>query len=125
MKTLRDQRGFTLIELVLIIVILGILAIVAIPKFVDISAEANAAALKGVTGGMSSGMATNYAVRKANAAKGSAVANCTDVGATLSGGVPTGYTVTAGVIAADATVTCTLTQTASSLTATFIGIGIP
>jgi prepilin-type N-terminal cleavage/methylation domain-containing protein len=125
MKTLRDQRGFTLIELVLIIVILGVLAIIAIPKFVDISAEANAAALKGVTGGMSSAMATNYAVRKANAAKGSAVANCTDVSGILAGGTPTGYTVTAAAIAADVTQNCTLTQTATTNTATFIGIGIP
>ena len=74
---------------------------------------------------MSSAMATNYAVRKANVTKGSAVANCTDVSTTLAGGVPTGYTVTAAAIVADATVTCTLTQTATSLTATFIGIGIP
>ena len=125
MKTLRDQRGFTLIELVLIIVILGILAIVAIPKFVDISAEANAAALKGVTGGMSSAMATNYAVRKANATKGVPVVNCTDVSTTLAGGVPTGYTVTTLAIATDVTATCTLTQTSTSNTATFIGIGIP
>jgi MSHA pilin protein MshA len=123
MKMLRDQSGFTLIELVLIIVILGILAIVAIPKFVSISAEANAAALQGVTGGMSSAMSTNYAIRKANITKGSAVANCTDVSATLSGGVPTGYTVTSLVIAADATVSCTVTQTSTSSTGTFVGIG--
>ncbi len=125
MKTLRDQRGFTLIELVLIIVILGILAIVAIPKFVDISAEASSSALKGVAGGMSSAMATNYAVRKANSAKGSAVANCTDVGSTMAGGVPTGYTVGSLAIAADATVTCVVTQTSTTNTANFVGIGIP
>jgi MSHA pilin protein MshA len=52
MKALQNQKGFTLIELVVIIVILGILAVIAIPKFVDISAEANAAALQGVAGGM-------------------------------------------------------------------------
>src|ERR1700675_2630018 len=125
MKILRDQKGFTLIELVVIIVILGILAIVAIPKFVDISAEANAAALQGVVGGASSAMATNYAVRKANAAKGSAVTDCSNVSSILAGGTPTGYTVTAAAIAADVTQNCTLTQTATSLTSTFIGIGIP
>ena len=70
MRSLENQKGFTLIELVLIIVILGVLAVIAIPKFVDISAEASTAALNGVAGGMSSAMATNYAVRKANAAKG-------------------------------------------------------
>jgi prepilin-type N-terminal cleavage/methylation domain-containing protein len=125
MKILRDQRGFTLIELVVIIVILGILAIVAIPKFVDISSEANAAALQGVVGGMSSAMSTNYAVRKANAAKGSAVTDCSNVSTILAGGVPTGYTVTAAAIAADTTVNCTLTQTSTTNTSTFIGIGIP
>jgi MSHA pilin protein MshA len=125
MKILRNQKGFTLIELVLIIVILGILAIIAIPRFVDISAEANTAALQGVVGGMSSAMSTNYAVRKANSSKGSAVTNCTDVSTILAGGVPSGYTVTAAAIAADATVNCTVTQTATSNTTTFVGIGIP
>ena len=125
MKILRNQKGFTLIELVLIIVILGVLAIIAIPKFVDISAEANTAALSGVAGGMSSAMATNYAVRKTNSSKGSAVTNCNNVGSTMAGGVPTGYTVTSLAIATDVTASCTLTQTATSNTATFVGIGIP
>jgi MSHA pilin protein MshA len=44
----RNQQGFTLIELIVVIVILGVLAVTASPKFADLSADAKGGTLQGV-----------------------------------------------------------------------------
>lgn len=53
---MKRAQGFTLIELIIVIVILGILAVTAAPKFIDFTTDANKSALQGLKGGISGAM---------------------------------------------------------------------
>jgi len=58
---MRGNKGFTLIELVMIIVILGILAVVAIPRYINMQTEAREAAAEAYIGALNSALSSHTA----------------------------------------------------------------
>ena len=60
-KSFSTQKGFTLIELVVVIVILGILAATAAPKFIDLTSDARESVMKGVEGSIESAISMVHA----------------------------------------------------------------
>ncbi len=98
-----SQAGFTMIELIIVIVILGILAAIALPKFVDVSDDARLAATKGVAGALASASSINYGgclvtsqlPSTTDPKKCVKVTSCTaaDLAPLMQSGLPTDYTV--------------------------------
>src|SRR3990172_6973671 len=74
----KQQQGFTLIELVIVIVILGILAAFAVPRFADTSTDARKSTVKGLEGSLRSAAALAHATALAQSKAASASISMTE-----------------------------------------------
>ncbi len=72
---MNGQAGFTLIELIVVIVILGILAVTAAPKFMNLTSDANASVVKGLAGSVKSAYQMVYAKSRLNTSVGAVCAS--------------------------------------------------
>lgn len=91
-KTRNGQAGFTLVELVVVIIVLGILAAIAVPKFMDFTTDAKDSALKGSLGGVRSAISNFYAYSGTPAGGGTiaypTLAELTTAGTVMAQGIP-------------------------------------
>ena len=129
--------GFTIVELVATIVILGILSAVALPKFQNLSTSARSASCLAWKSTLEGGSAINFGARVAVATAGSALTTCTSaaLGGIVAGGLPAAGsgnavsvagTFSAGAVTNGTTGSCSIEYSAAggACTATVTLIGI-
>ena len=120
---MKPKKAFTLIELAVVIVLLGMLGVIALGKLQNLSGDAQNAANEGVAAELASASAINYAARLLNPAAldSVAVTSATQTCSALGGlfqslAIPTGYTVSGSgdCSTAGATISCSVVSSGTS-----------
>jgi MSHA pilin protein MshA len=117
-----NDTGFTLIELVIVIVILGILAAAALPRFSDLAGDARTASVNGVAGALRAASSVAHATQLAQGLSQGAAVNLEGVSINMSNGYPNATTSSGSIASALTDFTgFTLSLNSSSLSFTVTG----
>ena len=100
------QSGFTLIELILVIVIIGVLAVSVAPKLLDTKEDANIAALSTIAAVLFENSNTNFMSRAVNSSNGQSILNCDQLPNLLRTPLPSDYTVESKVMVHEEVTQC-------------------
>jgi prepilin-type N-terminal cleavage/methylation domain-containing protein len=129
MKNIKnEQNGFTLVELVIAVALVGVLSIVALPKIMGVSTDARQASVNAAAAVLSSISTNNYIARSADITKGLTTVNCGSLVTLMDGGVMDSdfaFGDSAATTAAGVLTSCVLNTTALPvLTANFTQRGV-
>jgi prepilin-type N-terminal cleavage/methylation domain-containing protein len=124
-----EQNGFTLVELVIAVALVGVLSIVALPKITGVSTDARQAGLEAMAAVLTGISTNNYIMQSSGATGGKTALTCNALLDRLDGGAfPAGFgfgngssALTNDVIHTDCTV---VTTTSPVLTANFTARGV-
>lgn len=100
----RSQKGFTIIELVVVIVILGILAAVAFPRFNDLSTDARNAVLTGAGAAVKSAAVILYAKNQGSRNSGTNIVAATELDGVSASAAGCVITLTSGTSTSSVTI---------------------
>ena len=96
----KKQNGFTLVEMVMVVVVVGTLSAVAVPKYIDYKESAGLAAAKALAQALSSAATTNYSAKVAEVPNSVPMNKCANIKFLLTGGeLPPNFCVSAKGVA--------------------------
>lgn len=121
----RKMRGFTLVEIIMVMILVGVLVVIALPKFIDMTSSSNQVEVDAIAEALTAVSAKNYSLSLSGSPDAFTVNNCTDVSQGLPPGhsMPGGFTVSSIAVGTHARVTCTVTHTDAVSTANFVAVG--